>query len=59
MKFESHVPPHSEEIIVSFPADHVLLLTFNRPKSLNAMSPSMVEGVKAVLDWFDEEPSLW
>lgn len=23
------------------------------------MSPSMVDGVKAVLDWYDEEPSLW
>ncbi|KAK7051447.1 hypothetical protein VNI00_004421 [Paramarasmius palmivorus] len=52
-------PPHSDQILVSFPAEHVLLLTLNRPKSLNAMSPQMARDLQVVLDWFAEEPSLW
>ncbi|KAI0673640.1 enoyl-CoA hydratase/carnithine racemase [Trametes maxima] len=52
-------PAHSDEIKVAFPQEHVLLLTFNRPKSLNAVTPTMTDDVKAVLDWFDSEPSLW
>ncbi|KAI0830820.1 enoyl-CoA hydratase/carnithine racemase [Trametes gibbosa] len=52
-------PAHSDEIKVSFPKEHVLLLAFNRPKSLNAMTPTMTDDIKAVLNWFDNEPSLW
>lgn len=52
-------PPHSNELKVTFPEDHVLLLTLNRPKSLNAMTPQMTEDLKRVLDWFEEEPELW
>lgn len=53
------VPAHSDEILVSFPAEHVMLLTFNRPKSLNAMTPTMSHDIDTVLTWFDNEPSLW
>jgi enoyl-CoA hydratase/carnithine racemase len=53
------VPPHSNELKVSFPADHVLLLSMNRPKALNAMSRQMEEDIKIVLNWFDEQVSLW
>ncbi|KAG5634663.1 hypothetical protein H0H81_001212, partial [Sphagnurus paluster] len=52
-------PPYSEELKVEFPAEHVLLLTFNRPKSLNAMTPRMTEELRNVLDWFEVEPQLW
>jgi enoyl-CoA hydratase/carnithine racemase len=52
-------PPHSGELEVTFPADHVLLLTFNRPKSLNAMTPRMSADLARVLDWFINEPRLW
>ena len=52
-------PPHSEEIQVVFPREHVMILAFNRPKALNAMTPTMAEDIKRILDWFDEEPSLW
>ncbi|PPQ66341.1 hypothetical protein CVT24_007178 [Panaeolus cyanescens] len=52
-------PAHSEEIKVDFPAPHVLLLTFNRPKSLNAMTPQMTDSLKRLLDWFEKEPELW
>lgn len=52
-------PVHSEELEVEFPAEHVLLLTFNRPKSLNAMTPRMTEDLRNVLDWFETEQHLW
>ncbi|GLB45943.1 putative enoyl-CoA hydratase isomerase family protein [Lyophyllum shimeji] len=52
-------PAHSEELKVEFPAEHVLLLTLNRPKSLNAMTPRMGEDLRNVLDWFETEPHLW
>jgi len=53
------VPAYSDEIEVSVPQDHVLLITFNRPKSLNAMTSVMEGDIKNVLDWFEQEPSLW
>jgi enoyl-CoA hydratase/carnithine racemase len=52
-------PKTSEQLLVSLPAEHVLLLTFNRPKQLNAMTPQMTVDLKSVLDWFETEPSLW
>ena len=52
-------PAHSNEIKVAFPQDHVMLLTLNRPKALNAVSPTMKSDIERVLDWFDDESSLW
>ncbi|TFK42205.1 enoyl-CoA hydratase [Crucibulum laeve] len=52
-------PAHSDELIVAFPAEHVLQLTLNRPRSLNAMTPTMSDDLKALLDWFEDEPQLW
>lgn len=59
--FLTPVPPTSEELKVSFPEghEHVLLLTLNRPKSLNAMTPTMQADLQRVLQWYDDEPSLW
>lgn len=36
-----------------------MLLTLNRPRALNAVSPTMKGDIERVLDWFDSEPSLW
>ncbi|KAJ7472290.1 enoyl-CoA hydratase/carnithine racemase [Mycena galericulata] len=56
----SPTPPSvSNEIIVNFPKEHILLLTLNRPKSLNALTPQMEDDLRRVLNWFEEEPSLW
>jgi hypothetical protein len=52
-------PPHSDELMVSFPHEHVLLLTMNRPESLNTMSPTLARDLNIVLNWFDNEASLW
>ncbi|VDC05766.1 unnamed protein product [Peniophora sp. CBMAI 1063] len=52
-------PAHSDAVKVAIPAEHVLLLSMNRPKALNAMSFEMEQDLRTLLDWFDEEPSLW
>ncbi|KAJ3519921.1 hypothetical protein NMY22_g12980 [Coprinellus aureogranulatus] len=53
-------PPHtSPQLLVSFPAEHVLLLTLNRPEQMNAMTPGMQDDLRRVLNWFEEEASLW
>ena len=55
----AEVPPHSDDLEVSFPQEHVLLLTLNRPRYLNAVSRQLNDDLTSVLRWFDEEPSLW
>jgi enoyl-CoA hydratase/carnithine racemase len=52
-------PKTSNEVVLSFPVEHVLLITLNRPKSLNAMTPTMSADMMNVLDWFDDEAALW
>jgi enoyl-CoA hydratase/carnithine racemase len=52
-------PPHSDEVKVSFPVERVLLLTLSRPKYLNTMTPQMEKDINTILDWFENEPSLW
>ncbi|KAJ3862870.1 enoyl-CoA hydratase [Lentinula novae-zelandiae] len=52
-------PPHSKQLMVSFPDEHVMLLTLNRPQSRNAMTPQMQRDLETVLDWFSEESGLW
>ncbi|KAL0567317.1 hypothetical protein V5O48_014678 [Marasmius crinis-equi] len=53
------VPPKTTQLLVSFPSPHVLLLTFNRPERLNAMSPQLAKDLESVLDWFEGEGELW
>ena len=53
------LPPHYVDLKVSIPDEHVLLIILNRPKSLNAMTPTMAEDLKRVLDWFEQESELW
>jgi enoyl-CoA hydratase/carnithine racemase len=52
-------PVHSDNVKHSFPTEHVLLLTMNRPKSLNAMDDSMERDLGVLLDWFERESTLW
>lgn len=59
IKMQYQIPSHSDQIKVSFPIEHVLLLTFNRPQSLNAMTPTMTADIGRVLDWFENDASLW
>ncbi|KAF7318908.1 hypothetical protein HMN09_00226600 [Mycena chlorophos] len=59
MPFEHPPPKVSSEIIAAFPKPHVLLVTFNRPKSLNAFTPQMLEDMRQLLNWFEDEPEMW
>ena len=52
-------PTHTDQLLVSFPEEHVLLITLNRPRVLNTMTPAMEADIKVLLDWFDDEPNLW
>lgn len=52
-------PSHSDEVKISFPKEHVVLLAMNRPKSLNAMWHVMEGDLEKLLNWFEGESSLW
>lgn len=43
---------------VSFPASHIMLVVFNRPKALNAMTSAAQYELEALFSWYDSEPSL-
>ena len=51
-------PPQQNYGIVSFPADHVMLVVFNRPNALNAMTSDAEYELEALWEWYDNEPSL-
>ncbi|KAG8712743.1 hypothetical protein FRC11_014322 [Ceratobasidium sp. 423] len=59
-KFLTAPPPsHGPHLVVSYPAKHVLQLTFNRPRSLNAMTDDLKADIGRIMDWFEGECSLW
>ncbi|OCB87051.1 ClpP/crotonase [Sanghuangporus baumii] len=57
--FQPPPPTTSKQLIVSFPAEHTVQLTLNRPEAMNAMSPTLQDDLERTLAWFDAEPSLW
>ncbi|CAE6446047.1 unnamed protein product [Rhizoctonia solani] len=52
-------PSHDSHLILSYPAKHVLQLTLNRPRSLNAMTNEFKADIGRVMDWFEKENELW
>ena len=51
-------PPLTQYCLVTFPAPHVLLVTLNRPKSLNCIN---IEGhweLDQIWRWYDATPGL-
>ena len=44
---------------LSCPADHVLLVTLNRPKALNVFNAEMEEEMGRVLQWADDDEYMW
>ncbi|KAM0304293.1 hypothetical protein HYE67_002039 [Fusarium culmorum] len=51
-------PPPQTYGLVSFPAQHVMLVVFNRPKALNSMTSDGEYELEALWEWYDNEPSL-
>lgn len=51
-------PPKPRDALISFPAPHVLLVTLNRPRSLNCINSQGHAVLHEVWEWMDEEPSL-
>jgi enoyl-CoA hydratase/carnithine racemase len=51
-------PPAVPNVILSFPRFHVLLVTLNRPKQLNAIPRPMHAQLDALWKWYDAEPTL-
>ncbi|KAI1209588.1 enoyl-CoA hydratase/carnithine racemase [Annulohypoxylon truncatum] len=51
-------PPPVPNTIVSFPKPHVLLVTLNRPKQLNAIPRPQHFALERLWDWFDTQTAL-
>ncbi|KAI2628432.1 enoyl-hydratase [Xylaria nigripes] len=51
-------PPPVPNVVISFPAQHILLVTLNRPKQLNAIPRPQHSALDKLWKWYDEEPSL-
>ncbi|KAK0627479.1 ClpP/crotonase-like domain-containing protein [Immersiella caudata] len=51
-------PPSVPNVLISFPAPHVLLITLNRPKQLNAIPSAQHAPLASLYDWYDFEPHL-
>ncbi|QRV94526.1 enoyl-CoA hydratase/isomerase family protein [Ceratobasidium sp. AG-Ba] len=52
-------PAYGPHLLLSFPEKHILQLTFNRPKALNAMTTELRNDIEKVMNWFESENSLW
>ena len=52
-------PPKTEYCLLTFPALHVLLVTINRPKKLNALNLPAHFELDEVFNWYNQEPELW
>lgn len=57
MTFKRQQPPQTYAD-VSFPAPHLMLVVFNRPEALNAMTSSAQYELEPLFSWYDSEPSL-
>lgn len=51
-------PPDVPDTVVSSPAPHVLLVTLNRPRQLNALRREMHYRLDRLWAWFEAEPKL-
>jgi len=51
-------PPQLEHALISFPNPRILLVTLNRPKSLNCINSKGHHELHAIFEWLDAEPSL-
>jgi len=50
--------PKSSSFILSYPTPSILLITINRPQQMNSIPSAAHWEADAILQWFDNEPSL-
>ncbi|CAO1603580.1 hypothetical protein XANCAGTX0491_007162 [Xanthoria calcicola] len=54
-----HPLPHlSSQTFLAFPTPQIILITLNRPASLNCISTSQHHELASIWDWMDNEPSI-
>lgn len=47
------------ELLLSFPVDHVALVTLNRPEARNAVNPAAAEQLEAIVDLTEAREDIW
>ncbi|CAK7205710.1 hypothetical protein SEUCBS139899_008489 [Sporothrix eucalyptigena] len=51
-------PPAVPDVLVTFPVQHVMLVTINRPRQLNSLPSTYHAPFDRLYRWFDNEPAL-
>ncbi|KAL1895487.1 hypothetical protein Sste5346_005295 [Sporothrix stenoceras] len=51
-------PPAVPDVLVTFPAQHVMLVTINRPRQLNSLPSTYHAPLDRLFKWYDNEPAL-
>ncbi|KAG0640626.1 ClpP/crotonase-like domain-containing protein [Tuber brumale] len=51
-------PPPAENLILTFPSPHILVVTINRPQAMNCVDTKTHNEMSQVWRWYDDEPSL-
>jgi len=54
---QDRVPP-CKDALITFPAEHVMLVTISRPKKMNTTTNLLSWQLDTVFNWYDREPSL-
>jgi enoyl-CoA hydratase/carnithine racemase len=51
-------PPQCEGCDTTFPEEHIMLATINRPQQMNSITYALHWQMDALFKWFDNEPAL-
>ncbi|CUS08083.1 unnamed protein product, partial [Tuber aestivum] len=51
-------PPPTDNLILTFPSPHILVVTINRPQAMNCINTQTHSEMSQVWRWYDDEPSL-
>lgn len=53
------LPQVGSHLILSLPQPKILLLTLNRPKQFNSITPELEQDIDVAMNFLEQEPSLW
>lgn len=51
-------PPRCPDVTVTFPTEHILLATLNRPSKMNSITKAAHWHLDSLWNWYDENPKL-